>query len=99
MNPAERVTVRIPSETVEKLQELVDTGEYANISDAVRAAVDEFLGNRFSPDHLSKVTVELPKSNVLEMESLVRDGDSVSLDDAIRNAVREYTRSRAGAVR
>jgi Arc/MetJ-type ribon-helix-helix transcriptional regulator len=99
MNSAERVTVRMPSETVERLQELVDGREYANISDIVRAAVDEFIGNRFAPEHVSKVTVELPKSNVLEMESLVRDGDSVSLDDAIRNAVREYTRSRAGTVR
>lgn len=91
---AERVTVRMPSEIVEKLQEMVDSGEYSNISEAIRSAVDEFLEKRFTPENLSKVTVDLPKTKVMELESLVRDGDSISLDDAIRNAVREYTRSR-----
>lgn len=98
-HPAERVTVRMPSEAVEQLQSLVDGKEYSNVSDVIRAAVDEFLGNRFTPEHVSKVTVELPKVKVLELESLIRDGDSISLDDAIRNAVREYTRARAGADR
>lgn len=96
MNSAERVTVRMPSDSVEKMQMMVDAGEYSNISDVIRAAVDEFLSNRFTPENLSKVTVELPKTKVLELESLVREGDSISLDDAIRNAVREYTRTRAG---
>lgn len=99
MNSAERVTVRMPSDAVEKLQSLVDGKEYANISDVIRAAVDEFLDSRFTADNVSKVTVELPKTKVLELESLVRDGDSISLDDAIRNAVREYTRTRAGTDR
>lgn len=99
MNSAERVTVRMTTEMVDKLQILVDGMEYGNISDVIRAAVEEFLNNRFTADNVSKVTVELPKTKVLELESLVRDGDSISLDDAIRNAVREYTRSRAGADR
>lgn len=96
MSSAERVTVRMSSDVVEKLQKMVDSSVYGNISDVIRAAVDEFLSNRFTPENLSKVTVELPKTKVLELESLVRDGDSISLDDAIRNAVREYTRTRAG---
>lgn len=78
---------------------LVDGKKYGNISDVVRAAVEEFLGNRFTPDNVSKVTVELPKGKMLELESLIRDGDAVSMDDAIRDAVREYTRARAGTDR
>lgn len=99
MNPAERVTIRMSSETVERLQMLVDGREYGNVSDVVRAAVEEFLDARFTPENVSKVTVELPRVKVLELESLVREGDSISLDDAIRNAVREYTRARAGTDR
>jgi Arc/MetJ-type ribon-helix-helix transcriptional regulator len=99
MSPAERVTVRMPSETVELLESLVDGAEYGNVSDVIRMAVDEFIGRKFAPDNLEKITVDIPKTKVLELRSLVRDGDSVSIDDAIRNAVREYTRARAGTER
>lgn len=94
MVTTERITVRLPADKLQLLQNLVDSGRYENLSDAVRDAVDIFIETNFAPDNISKVTVDLPKGNVLELESLVKDGDSVSLDDAIRNAVREYTRAR-----
>ena len=96
MKAPERVTVRMPGESVELMQSLVDGDKYENVSDVIRAAVDDFLAKRFTPENVEKVTVDLPKTKVLELESLVRDGDSISLDDAIRNAVREYTRTRVG---
>ena len=77
------------------LESLVGTGDYDNLSDVVRDAVEQFIDNRFTPENISKITVDLPKGNVLELESLIKNGDSVSMDDAIRNAVREYTRARA----
>ena len=94
MNSTERITVRLPSDTAELIQRLIDRGEYPNVSDVIREALDEFLRTRFSSGNVDRVTVELPKAKVIELESLVQDGDSVSLDDAIRNAVREYTRAR-----
>jgi Arc/MetJ-type ribon-helix-helix transcriptional regulator len=94
MSPTERITVRLPSDTAELIQRLIDSGEYSNVSDVIRVALDEFLKARFSSGNVGRVTVELPKTKVLELEALVQDGDSVSLDDAIRNAVREYTRAR-----
>ena len=99
MKDPERVTVRMPGEAYELMQQLIDGDKFENVSDVIRAAVDEFLEKRFTPENVEKITVDLPKTKVLELESLVRDGDSISLDDAIRNAVREYTRSRAGNVR
>ena len=36
----EKVTVRLPAETIRLLQELVDRGEFPTMSDAVRNAVD-----------------------------------------------------------
>jgi Arc/MetJ-type ribon-helix-helix transcriptional regulator len=94
MNSTERITVRLPSDKAESVQRLVDSGEYGNVSDVIREALDEFLKARFPSGNVDRVTVELPRSKVVELESLVHDGDSVSLDDAIRNAVREYTRAR-----
>ncbi|MCL2785788.1 MAG: ribbon-helix-helix protein, CopG family [Methanomassiliicoccaceae archaeon] len=98
MNPAERITVRLPPDTAELVQRLVDSGKFQNVSDVIREALDEFLRVRFPSGNVERVTVELPKAKVIELESLVQDGDSVSMDDAIRNAVREYTRSRIRSV-
>jgi len=99
MKDPERVTVRMPGEAYELMQQLIDGDKFESVSDVIRAAVDDFLAKRFTPENVEKVTVDLPKTKVLELESLVRDGDSISLDDAIRNAVREYTRVRAGGQR
>jgi Arc/MetJ-type ribon-helix-helix transcriptional regulator len=94
MSATERITVRLPPDTAELVQKLVDSGEFSNVSDVIREALDDFLKIRFSTGNVERFTVELPKAKVLELESLVQDGDSVSMDDAIRNAVREYTRAR-----
>ncbi|TET90688.1 MAG: ribbon-helix-helix protein, CopG family [Methanomassiliicoccales archaeon] len=89
---SERVTVRIPSDTVNALHSLVESGEYATLSDAVRAAIDSFIEAQFAPDYIKKMNIELPKGNVVDLQELVQSGDSVSIEDAIRNAVREYVR-------
>jgi len=91
---SERVTVRIPAERLDALQALVKSGEYATMSDAIRAAIDSFVEAQFAPDYIKKMTIELPKGNVVDLEQLVMSGDSVSVEDAIRNAVREYVRKR-----
>ncbi len=92
MSESERVTIRIPQDKVSALQALVSQGKFETISDAVRAAIDEFVKNELTPENIKKMTVELPKGNVIELETLVNKGDSISIDDAIRNAVREYIR-------
>jgi len=94
MNSTERITVRLPTDKVELVQSLVDKGDYQNVSDVIRDALDDFLSVRFPSGNIDRVMVELPKAKVLELEALVQDGDSISLDDAIRNAVREYTKAR-----
>lgn len=91
---SQRITIRIPSERLSALQELVKKGEYSTMSDAIRAAIDDFVESQFIPNHIRKMTIELPKGNVIGLEELVRSGDSISVDDAIRNAVREYIRRR-----
>ena len=91
---SDRVTIRIPPEKIHSLQTLVKKGEFDTISDAIRAAIDRFIDQKFAPDYIRKLTIELPKGNVVALQSLVKAGDSVSIEDAIRNAVREYVRKR-----
>ena len=91
---SDRVTIRIPPEKIHSLQTLVKKGEFDTISDAIRAAIDRFIDQKFAPDYIRKLTIELPKGNVIHLEQLVKSGDSVSIEDAIRNAVREYVRRR-----
>ncbi len=94
MSDTQRITVRIPVEMAEELDELVEDGSYSSMSEAIRTAIDEFIKNKNAPDHISKVTVDLPKQKVGEIENLVERGDSVNVDDAIRTAVREYVREK-----
>jgi len=42
----QRITLRLPEQQINLLQHLVDSGEYPNISEAVRAAVRELVEKR-----------------------------------------------------
>jgi Arc/MetJ-type ribon-helix-helix transcriptional regulator len=90
----ERVTIRLPPDRLKALIELVESGKYASLSDAIRTAIDRFIDTHFAPNHIRRITIELPKGNVIDLEKLVKDGDSVDVKDAIRCAVREYIRRR-----
>ena len=94
MNTSDRITVRLTPEAHAKLAKLVEEGDYRNVSDVVRHAIDFYLNKKFPPEHIEKVMVDVPKTNMNDLQTLVHDGDSVSVDDAIRNAVREYVRKR-----
>ena len=94
MESTERVTVRLSSDTLAVLRTLVDSGEYQNLSEILREAIEDFISIRFTPDNISKILVEIPKKRATELENLVKEGDAVSMDDAVRNAVTEYIRSK-----
>ena len=42
----ERVTLRIPKQQIEEVERMVDSGEYPNRSEAIRAAVREKLAEQ-----------------------------------------------------
>src|SRR2546426_10888612 len=91
---SERVTIRIPPSKIKALHQLVKSGDFTTISDAIRAAIARFIDLKFGPDYIRKLMIELPKGNVVARQQLVKSGDSVSVEDAVRNAVREYVRRR-----
>ena len=41
----ERVTLRIPKQQIEEVEEMVDTGQFPNRSEAIRSAVREMLND------------------------------------------------------
>ncbi|MFC4358492.1 ribbon-helix-helix domain-containing protein [Halobium salinum] len=42
----ERVTLRIPKQQIEAVEQMVETGEYPNRSEAIRSAVREMLNEQ-----------------------------------------------------
>jgi antitoxin ParD1/3/4 len=42
----ERVTLRIPKQQIEEVEEMVEMGEYPNRSEAIRSAVREMLAEQ-----------------------------------------------------
>jgi Arc/MetJ-type ribon-helix-helix transcriptional regulator len=44
----QRITLRLPERQINLLQQMVDAGEYPNVSEAVRAAVRELVDKRAS---------------------------------------------------
>ncbi len=94
MSDSSRITIRLSPSATEKLQKLVESGEYKNISEVVRTAIEDFLAEKFSPKNIKRVTVDLPKKTTGLLLELVNSGDveAVDMNDAIRMAVKEYVR-------
>lgn len=44
MTTTERITFRLPKPAKDALEQLVEDGEYANVSDAARAAIADLTG-------------------------------------------------------
>ncbi len=93
MGSVEKITVRLSSETLDLLQQLVDSGEFSSLSDAVHHAVDELIESR-----RLDISADLPPiAGPQDIEALIRDGDTQLLDEAIRNAVIERVRSKVSS--
>lgn len=92
---SERITVRLPKETIERIEKLLETGKYGKtISDFVRRAIDSFIDSEFTPENVEKKVIVLPKSSIKVLEKMTEEGEYVSIDDAIRDVIREYVRKR-----
>jgi Arc/MetJ-type ribon-helix-helix transcriptional regulator len=91
---SERVTVRLPEDQIKKLDKLIKKGEYGNLSDVIREAIQELLDRKYTPENLERRTINFPKDSISNLEKLVNDGDAIDIEDAVRNAVRDYIRGR-----
>ena len=89
-----RITVRLPQEQVEKIENLLATGKYGKtVSDLIRTAIDSFIETELAPENVEKKVVDLPKSSVKVLEDLTEQGEYVSVEDAIRAVIRDYVKN------
>lgn len=86
-----RITVRLSKETMDQLEELVDSFQYETVSDIVRRAIDEFIERNYRKGPTSKIDLVLPKKMITELETELDQGSAISLDDLIRVILRDYT--------
>ena len=55
----ERVTLRIPEQQIDRVEQLVETGEFPNRSEAIRSAVRELINEK---EHKLEETRERPSA-------------------------------------
>lgn len=89
-----RITVRVSKETMDQLEDLVESFQYENVSDIVRRAIDEFIERNYRKGPTTKIDLVLPKRMVQDLEKDLDQGTAISLDDLIRVILRDYTLNR-----
>ncbi|AEN06685.1 ribbon-helix-helix domain-containing protein [Halolamina sp.] len=53
----ERVTLRIPKQQIDRVEQLVERGEYPNRSEAIRAAVRQLVDDEVNGQEIDWATV------------------------------------------
>ncbi|MCX8173839.1 MAG: ribbon-helix-helix domain-containing protein [Thermoplasmata archaeon] len=86
-----RITVRLPLEYLQKLEQIQKKNNEKNLSEVIRRALDDYIQKQLPPENITMVTLALPKSLALKLEAMISEGmDAVSIEEAIRNAIRDY---------
>ena len=74
---SERVTIRIPPDKIKALHQLVKSGDFTTISDAIRAAIDRFIDVKFAPDYIRKLNEKgysnVPLDKLLKLRQMGAD--------------------------
>ncbi len=89
-----RITVRLPPESIQKIDQLIAEGRFKNLSDFIRQAIDSFLEELGGGGPAQKVSVRLSRSEMAQIIEAIENGEAVDKEDLIRIAVREYIRKR-----
>ncbi len=83
-----KITIRIPEDRLDSIEQLVADGEFGSVSDLIRRALEDFFDARPKPgEHTRRMILELPKVHADRLDEYVRLGFFVSSQDAVRAAV------------
>ena len=91
MDGTERVTLRLPTDMVVLLKSMVDSGQYSDMSEAVRDAIDYFLKKNMTVEEMIRLRNETSLDD-FSLDDITSSEDDV--DDAIKEAVRAYLEKR-----
>ncbi len=86
-----RITVRISEETMEKLEDLVDTFNFESVSDIIRRAIDDFIDKNYASARKKKVDLLIPRNVIDDVQQEVDQVDKISLEDLVRIVLKNYT--------
>ena len=87
MEGTERITLRLPADSIILLKSMVDDGDYHDISEAVRDAVDSFIKIRMTVEEMIEARSRRSMEDV-SLDDLVSSDDDI--DAAIKDAVKAY---------
>jgi Arc/MetJ-type ribon-helix-helix transcriptional regulator len=96
MTDTERVTVRLPSDTLTLLQSLVDEGQFSSLSEAVVTAVNDLIGARLTPEDVEEILASPKEDDLLEIDAIMVDGPR-AMAGSMEAAIRDYVRQRRGS--
>ncbi|WP_337860980.1 ribbon-helix-helix domain-containing protein [Ferroplasma sp.] len=88
-----RITIRVSEDLLDQLQEIVDRNQYNSISEAIRAAINEFIIKNHN-NVTSNVDLKLPRNIYTELEEEVNNGNAISVNDLIRFILKEYAKGK-----
>ena len=89
-----RITVRVSEETMEKLEELVDSFNFDSVSDVIRKSIEEFIDRHYEPARKKKIDLLLPKSIMNDVQDEVDQSDKISLEDLVSIVIKNYNNRR-----
>ena len=87
MEGTERITLRLPADSIILLKSMVDDGDYHDISEAVRDAIDSFIKSRMTVEEMIEARSRCSMEDV-SLDDLVSSDDDI--DAAIKDAVKAY---------
>ena len=85
----ERVTIRLPSDTLALLQSLVDDGSFPSLSDAVITAVDDLIEARIPPGSAERILSGDSPVPYIDMDAITV-GESCLTPEIIHGCVESY---------
>lgn len=86
----QRISIRLTAEQAEALDSIVLQKGFKNRSQAMRAALDEFIGGNTSDWNTEKLKLDMPKLILEELDKLNEFTGVTNRQEAIRSAVRQY---------
>ena len=86
----QRISIRLTAEQAEALDSLILQKGFKNRSQAMRSALDEFIGATSGDWNTEKLRLDMPKMILEELDKLSEFTGITSRQEAIRSAVRQY---------
>ncbi len=93
MSLSYRITIRISSDVMEKLEKLVKKYHYNGVSEVIRRAIEEFIAKN-ETSNVSDLDLKIPGKIYKELEEKVSSGEAVSIEELIREILKEYVKEK-----